>query len=308
MVYKFYNLSDISFDDCKKVFWFCLNKCNFLKAAYISNYDNRDKDYLSLFTVNNIQVKKVWHLDYHIDYEDNNKMQAWRELFEYSLEKSDVFYFCVPAMQKFDKFVNLIKTIPDIKLKNILKNQNRDYYEIYGLINEDCKNILLDLGLFDSLQSDIPEWRFKLISSYLGRLYFVSTLNFIGSTLTDDDLEYFENKNILLGEKLEDYLCIYGKVTVELMKILMNMFTNYIDKLNGDIISPPYFVNLTLCINDREIFFNHFEESMICLSDLELEELINNYKVDTSKWNLYKETSTYQAPMDYFSLRIHDLW
>lgn len=46
----------------------------------------------------------------------------------------------------------------------------------------------------------------------------------------------------------------------------------------------------------------------MCLSDLEIQELVDNYQLDITSWELEKEQSIYQAPMDYFSLTAYDLF
>jgi len=308
MGYKYYDLSNVAFEEWKKVFWFCLGKCDFFKTTHIFNYDKLEKDYLTCFECNNIQSEKIWHLTYRIiDHGNTYKKQNWNKLLEYSMAKSDFFYFCVPVKHKFEEFIKLTtKSISDLNIKKVLEDQNKEYYEIYGLINKECKDALLEVGIFDSLQSDPLEWRFKLISSHLGQNYFTATQNFIGLFLTGEDLKYFEDNGILLGEKIESNTRVYGNVTKELSQIISEMLTvSYNDHLLKD---HPYYTTVTLCENNREMIFKYFEELVICLLDSELDELINNYKVDTSKWDLYKETSIYQAPMDFFSLRTHDLW
>lgn len=46
----------------------------------------------------------------------------------------------------------------------------------------------------------------------------------------------------------------------------------------------------------------------VCLSDLEYKEFMDNYNIDTMKWELEQERYVYQAPFDYFSLTAYDLW
>lgn len=300
--YKYFDITSINQEDWKIIFKFCLEKCNLFNINHILNFE-LIKNNNSMFLNNNkVKIEELWHFDYNnlrID-----EVNTHQELYRYCLDKSDFLYLCVPNSIEIKRFVD---RLIDSKIKNnIIIRNDKEYIELSGTIDEYCKKELLSIEFFNALKNIKSEWRYKLFNSFIGYNTFTAVNEYMGLTLNEKDIRYFEEKNILLREKLLSNMIVFGQLDFQLIDLLIDMFSLSIMKPYKK--EMPYFTNLSLYSDNMQKLYFSFDELYVCLSELEFNEFKENYQVNTNDWVLIQEKINYQIPADYFSFTLYDMW
>ena len=120
------------------------------------------------------------------------------------------------------------------------------------------------------------------------------------------ELKEFEESAVELSNKRLSNISVYGKNREELFDSLVNLFSVSITKPYDSGI--PFFVNLGLMKEKRQILYFSFDELFVCLSDSEICEMAEEYQIDVQKGRLMKEQGAYHVTTDYFDLSVYDLW
>lgn len=162
----------------------------------------------------------------------------------------------------------------------------------------------------------MPEWRLHLMCDDFYRSLFsnwkhtvnsqitIEELELLSSTLiSKEDLDTLEYINTMLGQ-MKGYggnPHINGILNEESKHVLTTVSCTRRDLSNYEQLTIP---GVILYKENREILHRTCEDFLICLSELDLEEIKTDLNIDTSNWYLYKEKDRYDIPNDYFILEL----
>ena len=299
MRYKYFDISDMSLADWTKVFEFCLKKADFFDICHIHNYDKMARKDRELFDSNGAKTELLWHFDYNFEYisVDTDGMKNIRSLYQNVLDASDFVYLCLPADMECAAFLSYAQKNSSFTITKSLKGEGEEYYEIFGVMNEGCKKALTEAELLNYMQTARSEWLYKIYKSGCGSARFCAAKNYIGFLLNDAELKLYEDKSGELRNKRLSNIFVSGKVREDLLDILVNLFSVSIMKPYDSGI--PFFANIGLMKEKRQILYFNDDELLVCLSDSEICEMAEEYQIDVTKYKMRKEQSDYCMFTDY---------
>lgn len=307
MSYKYFDISDRSLEDWAKVFTFCLKKSDFFTISHIHHYDKMYRQDRMLFNVNGAKTEQLWHFDYNFEYVsvDTEEMNDIRNLYQNVLELSDFVYLCLPVDWECTEFISYVQKSSSFITKSLMR-EGKEYYEISGVINEECKKALTEADFLRYIQTENSEWRYRLYKGDCGCNHFCAAKNYVGFLLNSVELKAFEESSVELNNKRLSNISVYGKNREELFDSLMNLFSVSITKpYDSDV---PFFTNIGLMREKRQLLYFSFDELFVCLSDSEICEMAEEFQIDVQKCRLIKEQSVYHTTADNFDLSVYDLW
>ena len=307
MSYKYIDISDMSLTDWTKVFAFCLKKCDFFNISHIYHYDKMDRKSRTLFDVNGAKIEQLWHFDYNFEYinVDADGMNDIRNVYQKLLDTSDFVYLCLPVDWECTEFMFYAQKSSFLTTKKLMR-EGKEYYEISGIINEECKKALIEADFLNYIQTVNSDWRYKLYKGDCGCDCFCASKNYVGFHLNSVELKEFEESSVALSNKRLSRITVCGKNSEDIFDILVNLFSVSITKPYE--LGVPFFLRFALMKEKRQILYFNEDELFVCLSDSEICEMIDEYQIDVQKGKLMKEQSVYHVTTDYFDLSVYDLW
>jgi hypothetical protein len=304
MKFKFFSLTNVALEDCKKVYSFCLNISDSFRIGNVNNYSSFEQSNPAFFREATKNI--IYNGNYRLIENNDLKRKSWETLFSLALEKADVFYLKVPLIEPLFYLIDIIKKFNTITIEHINLKNNEKYIKIYGSLSRETREFILNLKVFDFIQLYAHyKCELRLIENRLQRILFISHKEFFGTCLCKDELDSLEKKHIFLDDTIEKkfYRVLDGELTEELKNTIKNnsLFHNINQPRNG---SSPLITNCTLFKNDREIFFyDGFYNRGVCFTDTELQHLTKDYNVNISDWLLVEEKDSYIIPNDYIYLK-----
>lgn len=264
MSYKYFNISDMNLEDWTKVFGFCLKKSDFFNISHIHHYDKMDRKDRILFDVNGAKTEQLWHFDYNFEYisVDAEGMDDIRKLYQKVLDTSDFVYLCLPADWERTEFISYVLKISSFTAKSLMR-EGKEYYEISGVINEECKRALSEADFINYIQTTNSEWRYRLYKADCGCNHFCASKKYVGFLLNSMELKEYEESCTELSNKRLSNIAVCGKNREELFDILVNLFSISITKPYES--GASFFANIGLMKEKRQLLYFSFDELFVCL-------------------------------------------
>jgi len=306
MSFNYINLSDISRYNKEKIFIHCLDLADYFITPHVFNSEAIGTYYSYLTKKNILNTQTEYNIAYRILSENSStRTQNWKNVLVWSLSQADIFYMLIPVIDQMEMTIKILKSIPDVISEHVFGDNNEKSVIFYGFICDEIKKIVHEMGMFDIMQSIQEFWNFKLVSKKLGRRYFIAAKDYFAIPLTDLELKEFENEKIFLGTKNENMsnIRIYGGITEEKKSFLINTYSTSLCNIENE--EKPYYKEIILYKEGRELLFHYFDELKLCLSDKEIQIIKNKFQVNISEWDVYNQNDNYERLND-FSLSLLD--
>ena len=251
-----------------------------------------------------IEVEKLYFIGYCLFYEEQRKeyhKESWIRLFKYYIEKLEAFYIYLPQ-ENSQKYLEYFSGIEGISIKeNFVKEHEfgdysrEEHVAIYGGL-KGVKDMLYNIMMKEYFDNDNKDRLvlnlFNIKDQKEGTFALVD--NGVYLELTDEMYKRFSGQGIKLGTMIEDHHRIFckGDLDDELRKALYLIQNfNSIKQEQFPKEEKPFYTNITLYKNKREIFRVNAMNVFICIPEEEEETYKRILKRD--KWEKYNEKKEY---------------